>query len=59
MSLLEQLPEKRAAPPAARPRAKAVAELRGALRLLGAKVVHHLPLRDVEAEAKFVIQIHG
>jgi hypothetical protein len=55
---LPELLQKRAAPPAAGARAEAFAHLTGALRPLDAKVIDHLALGDVKAEAEFFVEIH-
>ena len=51
--------QERPAPAAARARAKALAELRRALGLLDADEVDDFPLRDVKAEAEFVVGGHA
>src|SRR5580704_7097271 len=47
------------APPAARSRAAALAQLAGNARLVHAQVIENLALRHVEAKADFVVKLHG
>jgi hypothetical protein len=55
---LEQPLQKRSAPAASCPGAKAVGQLPNSPRLLEAKVILDLSLRNVKAKAKFVVWLH-
>jgi len=59
MDLLHQSVQERSAPTATGTRSKALADLAGARNFFHADVVDHFTPRDVEAEAKFIIGLHG
>ena len=58
-AVIENGPQKRSAPTTARARAETVRQLSWHSRLLNPNVINHLPLRDVQAKAEFVVQFHG
>ena len=57
--LIEQPPQIAAAPTAAGSRAEAIAELSDPLGPLDAQIVYELSLRNVKAEADFIVEFHG
>jgi hypothetical protein len=59
LRLVEQLLQKRAAPPTTRSRAKTLGELAGPLGFFHPQEIHHFPPGDVKAKAKLVVEIHG
>jgi hypothetical protein len=59
VALIEHAAQISTAPAAASARPEAIGQLAGAARLFHADVVQQLPLRDMEAEANFVVEFHN